>query len=155
MLLGIFLPISLKPLRTRKYILIWTIQHSNQGFNRPKTGQKWPKMAKISIFLKLIVVFRNLFANLTQTTQNKEIYTHLNHSTLIPGLLQAKNRPKTGQKLATVRRIKNRTVCICSILLSKSGLFKPNTDEFIAQVFVVDGSTFGLDDKLHRLWRQS
>ena len=35
LLFGIFLPISLKPLRTRKNILIWTIKHSYRGHNRP------------------------------------------------------------------------------------------------------------------------
>ena len=33
-------------------------------------GQKWSRMAKISIFFKPIVVIQNFFANLTQTTQN-------------------------------------------------------------------------------------
>ena len=54
----------------------------------------------------------------------------------------------------TVRRIKNRTVCINSILMRKNGLFKPNTDEYIAHVFVVDESALGLDDKLHRTWHR-
>ena len=53
----------------------------------------------------------------------------------------------------TVRRIKNRTVCINSILLRKNGLLKPNTDEYVAHVFVVNGSAFGLDGKLHRAWQ--
>ena len=56
--------------------------------------------------------------------------------------------------VCTVCRIKNRTVCINSILLRKNGLFKPNTDEYITYVFVVDGSAFGLDDKLQRTWHQ-
>ena len=45
-LFGIFLPISLIPLRTRKNILIRTFKHLYRGHNRPKTGQKQPKMAK-------------------------------------------------------------------------------------------------------------
>ena len=53
-----------------------------------------------------------------------------------------------------VHRIKNRTVRINSILLGKNGLLKPNTDEYIAHVFVVDGSAFGLDGKLHRAWQR-
>ena len=59
----IFLPISLIPLRNRKNILNRTIKHLHRGHNRPKTGQKWPKMAKIRIFFKLVVVIRNFFAN--------------------------------------------------------------------------------------------
>ena len=57
-------------------------------------------------------------------------------------------------QLYTVRRIKNRTVRINSILLGKNGLLKPNTDEYIAHVFVVDGFAFGLDGKLHRAWQR-
>ena len=45
-----------------------------------------------------------------------------------------------------VRRIKNRTVCINSIFLRNNGFLKPNTDEYIAHVFVVDGSAFGQDN---------
>ena len=45
-LFGFFLQISPIPIRTRKNILIRTFQHSYRGHNRPKTGQKWPKMVK-------------------------------------------------------------------------------------------------------------
>ena len=58
-----------------------------------------------------------------------------------------------GGKGRTVRRIKNRTVCINSILLRKNGLLKPNTDEYVAHVFVVNGSALGLDGKFHRAWQ--
>ena len=48
-----------------------------------------------------------------------------------------------------MRRIKNRTVCINSILLRKNGLLKPNMDEYVAHALVVDGFAFSLDDELH------
>ena len=35
---------------------------------------------------------------------------------------------------------------------AKNGLLKPNTVEYVAHVFVVNGSAFGLDGKLHRAW---
>ena len=38
------------------------------GHFEPFFGQKWLKMAKISIFFKLIGVIRNFFANLTHST---------------------------------------------------------------------------------------
>ena len=70
LLFGLFLPVLFILHWTKKNILIWTLHHSYRGHNRPKTGQKWPKMAKIGLFFKLIIVICNFFANLTQTTQN-------------------------------------------------------------------------------------
>ena len=43
-------------------------------------------MAKIGIFVSEVKLIINVFANLTQSSQNCDKYTHLERSTQIPGL---------------------------------------------------------------------
>ena len=50
LLFRIFSPISLNEVRTRSNILIESFGNWYRGHNRPKTGQKCPKMAKIDFW---------------------------------------------------------------------------------------------------------
>jgi len=94
------------------------------------------------------------FASTSKIVQSKEMRTVEGVCSEEQSLHLCLRPSRVGQRCTTVRRIKNRTVSINIILMGKNGLFQPNTDEYIAHVFVVDGSTFGVDDKLHRTWHQ-